>query len=144
MITHHRKSDFYPRLVAFFALAFAWSWICWLLSSVLRPQLSTLGMVLFLAGSFGPGIAAIAVVRYSSRQDGLSGRAVSLAQAIAAMAVWLALAGALVFLAFGGHGTGRRWAHRLGRHDRTVSCIRAYALSGGKLWPGAAAWRPAG
>jgi uncharacterized protein len=70
-MTHHAKFGFYPRLLAFFALAFAWSWACWLLSSVVRPQLPTLGMVLFIAGSFGPGIAASAVVRYASGQDGL-------------------------------------------------------------------------
>lgn len=70
-MTHHVKSGFYPRLVRFFVLAFAWSWIYWLLSSVIRPQLPTLGMVLFIAGSFGPGIAAIAMVMYSSGQDGL-------------------------------------------------------------------------
>ena len=55
----------------FFALAFAWSWFCWLLSSVIRPQLPTVGMLLFIAGSFGPSIAAIAVVRYVGGQDGL-------------------------------------------------------------------------
>lgn len=70
-MTHHGKSSFYPRLLAFFTLAFAWSWICWLLSSVIRPQLPIVGMVLFIAGSFGPGIAAIAVVRYTAGQDGL-------------------------------------------------------------------------
>ncbi len=71
MMTHHSKSGFNPRLLAFFALAFSWSWICWLLSSVIRPQLPTLGMVLLIAGNFGPSIAAIAVVRYASGQDGL-------------------------------------------------------------------------
>jgi membrane protease YdiL (CAAX protease family) len=70
-MTHHSKSGFYPRLLTFFALAFAWSWICWLLSSVVRPQWPTVGIVLFIAGSFGPGIAAIAVVRYVGGQDGL-------------------------------------------------------------------------
>ena len=70
-MTHHGKSGFYPHLLAFFTLTFAWSWICWLLSSVIRPQLPTLGMVLFIAGSFGPGIAATAVVRYVGGQDGL-------------------------------------------------------------------------
>ena len=55
----------------FYILAFAWSWICWLLSSLIRPQLPSLGMVLFLAASFGPGITAIAVVRYTTGQDGL-------------------------------------------------------------------------
>jgi hypothetical protein len=70
-MTHRGNSDFYTRLLAFFALAFAWSWICWLLASTFRPQLPTLGTVLFIVGSFGPGIAAIAVARYASGQDGL-------------------------------------------------------------------------
>lgn len=70
-MTHYGKSSFYLRLLAFFALAFAWSWICWLLGSTFRPRLTSLAGVLFIAGSFGPGIAAIAVVRYTSGQDGL-------------------------------------------------------------------------
>lgn len=70
-MTHHSKSGFNPRLLTFFALAFAWSWICWLLASVVRPRLPTVGILLFIAGSFGPGIAAIAVVRYTGGQDGL-------------------------------------------------------------------------
>lgn len=41
------------------------------MSSVIRPQLPTLGMVLFIAGSFGPGMAAIAVVRYADGKNGL-------------------------------------------------------------------------
>jgi len=68
---YHGQPGFYPRLVAFFVLAFAWSWICWLLSSMFRPQWSILGMVLFIAGGFGPSIAAIAVVRCTNGQDGL-------------------------------------------------------------------------
>jgi membrane protease YdiL (CAAX protease family) len=70
-MTHHSKSGFYPRLLAFFALAFAWSWAFWLLASVVRPGLPTVGIMLFITGSFGPGIAAIAVVRYADGQDGL-------------------------------------------------------------------------
>ncbi|PZO56970.1 MAG: CPBP family intramembrane metalloprotease [Phormidesmis priestleyi] len=70
-MTHYGKSNFYSRLLAFFALTFAWSWICWLLAATCRPQLPTLGTVLFIVGSFGPGIAAIAVVRYTSGQGGL-------------------------------------------------------------------------
>ncbi len=67
----HQKSNFYPRLLAFFALTFAWSWGCWLLSSMLRTQWPTVGMVLFILGGFGPGIAAIALVSYASGRDGL-------------------------------------------------------------------------
>jgi membrane protease YdiL (CAAX protease family) len=70
-MTHHSKSGFYPRLMAFFALAFAWSWAFWLLASVVRPGSPTVGILLFIAGGFGPSIAAIAVVRYTHGQDGL-------------------------------------------------------------------------
>jgi uncharacterized protein len=72
-MTHRGKAGFYSRLSAFFALAFAWSWAFWLLASAVRPQLPTVGVMLFIAGSFGPGIAAIAVVRYTGGQDGLHG-----------------------------------------------------------------------
>ena len=70
-MTQHSKSSFYPRLLAFFALAFAWSWACWLLASMVRHPLPAVGSILIIAGSFGPGIAAIAVVRYAGGQDGL-------------------------------------------------------------------------
>ena len=70
-MTHHGRSGSKPRLLAFFALAFAWSWACWLLSSVVRPPLPAVGSMLIIAGSFGPGIAAIAVVRYTGGPDGL-------------------------------------------------------------------------
>lgn len=43
------------------------------MSSTVRPQLPTLAGVLFLAGGFGPSIAAIAVVRHVSGRDGLRG-----------------------------------------------------------------------
>jgi uncharacterized protein len=50
------------RVWTFFALTFAWSWTCWLLSvaiSRLSPWLATL---LMFMGSFGPTLAAIVVV----------------------------------------------------------------------------------
>jgi uncharacterized protein len=59
------------RLSAFFALTFGWSWVCWLLSSLVRPQWPTFAGVLFLAGSFGPSIAAIAIVSYVGGRNGL-------------------------------------------------------------------------
>lgn len=49
------------------------------------------------------------------------------------MAGWLALAGALVFLAPGRHGAGCRWAHRLGRYDRPVSCLWTCASGRGEF-----------
>ncbi len=50
------------RLVGFMALAFAWSWSCWLLSSVFKAQFSVLASVLFLLGSFGPSLAVVVLV----------------------------------------------------------------------------------
>jgi uncharacterized protein len=65
------RSGFHKRLLVFFALAFAWSWFCWLMSSVVKPQLPYLAGVFFLAGGFGPSIAAIAVVKSAGGRNGL-------------------------------------------------------------------------
>jgi len=65
------RSGFRTRLLVFFALAFAWSWICWLMSSFVKPQSPSLAGAFFLAGGFGPGIAAIAVVSYVGGRNGL-------------------------------------------------------------------------
>jgi uncharacterized protein len=65
------RSGFRTRLLVFFALAFAWSWICWLMSSVVKSQSPSLAGALFLAGGFGPSIAAIAVVSYVGGRNGL-------------------------------------------------------------------------
>jgi uncharacterized protein len=71
MLTHLDKRHFYPRLAAFFALAFAWSWVCWLLSVLIKPYSAVLAAVPgFLAG-FGPGIAAGAVVGCVAGRAGL-------------------------------------------------------------------------
>ncbi len=59
------------RLVGFMVLAFAWSWGCWLLSSVLKAQFSVLASVLFLLGSFGPSLAAVVLVWQQSGRAGL-------------------------------------------------------------------------
>jgi uncharacterized protein len=65
------KPGLHTHLLLFFVLAFAWSWICWLLSSSVKPQLPFLAGLLFLAGGFGPSIAAIAVVSYVGGRGGL-------------------------------------------------------------------------
>jgi uncharacterized protein len=65
------RSGLRTHLLVFFALAFVWSWIFWLLSSLLRPQLPAFAGVLFLVGGFGPSIAAIAVVSYVGGRNGL-------------------------------------------------------------------------
>jgi hypothetical protein len=49
-------------LLGYFALTFAWSWACWALSPAIRPQLPWLATLLMFAGSFGPSLAAMAVV----------------------------------------------------------------------------------
>jgi membrane protease YdiL (CAAX protease family) len=58
-------------LLGFFALTFAWSWACWALSPAIKPQLPWLATLLMFAGSFGPSLAAIAVVASTRRVEGL-------------------------------------------------------------------------
>jgi membrane protease YdiL (CAAX protease family) len=58
-------------LLGFFALTFAWSWVCWALSPAIRPQLPWLATLLMFAGSFGPSLAAIVVVASNRRVEGL-------------------------------------------------------------------------
>lgn len=112
----------------FFTLAFALSWICWLLSSVVRPQWPTVGILLFIAGSFGPSIAAIAVVRHVGGQDGLH-RWLRRSLQWQVCWSWLALSFFLSLAVMGLAAAG---------HDRPVSSIRAYASSHGEFWAGAA------
>ncbi len=65
------RSGFRKRLLVFFTLAYAWSWFCWMMSSAVKPQLPSLAGVLFLAGGFGPSLAAIALVRSVAGRNGL-------------------------------------------------------------------------
>jgi membrane protease YdiL (CAAX protease family) len=58
-------------LLGFFALTFAWSWACWALSPVVRPELPWLATSLMFAGSFGPSLAAIVVVASTRPVGGL-------------------------------------------------------------------------
>ena len=51
-------------LLTFFALAFAWSWACWLLSPLLAAESPTAAAVIFMIGGFGPSLAALAVVAH--------------------------------------------------------------------------------
>lgn len=48
--------------IGFCVLAFAWSWICWLLVPAVKPQAPWLATLLMFAGGFGPSAAAVAVV----------------------------------------------------------------------------------
>lgn len=50
-------------IIAFVALAYAISWGSWLVSYLLGGDESTLGMVVFVLGGFGPALAAFAVLR---------------------------------------------------------------------------------
>ena len=60
------------RLWAFFVLTFVWSWTLWLLSSAVDETHSTVAAdVLSALASFGPGIAAIAMVCFSGDRAGL-------------------------------------------------------------------------
>jgi membrane protease YdiL (CAAX protease family) len=58
-------------LLGFFALTFAWSWACWVLSPAIKPQLPWLATLLMFAGSFGPSLAAIVVVASTRKVVGL-------------------------------------------------------------------------
>jgi uncharacterized protein len=70
-LENRSRSSLRKHLLVFFALAFGWSWGCWLLSSLVRPQLPAFAGVLFFAGSFGPSLGAIVVVRSVDGQNGL-------------------------------------------------------------------------
>lgn len=58
-------------LLGFFALTFAWSWVCLALSPAIRPPLPWLATLLMFAGSFGPSLAAIVVVASTRKIVGL-------------------------------------------------------------------------
>lgn len=49
-------------VVAFFGFVCLWSWGLWAVSAWLKPGWPALSTALFLAGAFGPGIAAVTVV----------------------------------------------------------------------------------
>ena len=58
-------------LLSFFALAFAWSWACWLLAPVVEAQSPVASTTLSLVGGFGPSLAAVVVVAHGSGTAGL-------------------------------------------------------------------------
>ena len=51
-------------LLTFFALAFVWSWTCWLFAPALKADFSVAATALSLAGGFGPSLAAVVMVAY--------------------------------------------------------------------------------
>ena len=54
----------YPskHLLIFFAMAFAWSWACWLLAPIVKTDSTYASNALFFLGGFGPIVAAVLVV----------------------------------------------------------------------------------
>ncbi len=58
-------------LLAFFSLAFAWSWTCWLLAPALKAYSPAVAIGLTLAAGLGPSLAAVVVVGNSQGMAGL-------------------------------------------------------------------------
>lgn len=58
-------------LLAFFALAFTWSWVFWLLTPLLGTESTLAETALFMVGGFGPSLAAVAVVAWYGGRAGL-------------------------------------------------------------------------
>lgn len=66
--SHHDATGSVKSLLSFFGLAFAWSWALWLLSPMLKADSPLAANSVFIAGGFGPSLAAVAVVaRYGGR-----------------------------------------------------------------------------
>ena len=59
------------RIWVFFALTFAWSWTCWLVSVAIKPQSPPIATTLMFVGSFGPSLAAVLVVANAGGRAGL-------------------------------------------------------------------------
>ncbi len=75
-------------LLAFFALAFAWSWVLWLLIPSLDLEGGT-AEALRIAGRFGPSLAAIAVATVRGGRQGLQRLLQPLARWRAPGRLWL-------------------------------------------------------
>ena len=63
---HDGESRSAPALLTFFALAFAWSWACWLLAPAVKVDAPVGATALSLVGGFGPSLTAVVMVAYSS------------------------------------------------------------------------------
>jgi len=68
---HDGESRSAASLLTFFALAFAWSWACWLLAPWVKAGAPIAGTSLSLVGGFGPSLAAVGLVAHSSGIAGL-------------------------------------------------------------------------
>jgi uncharacterized protein len=58
-------------IVTFFFLTFAWTWSLWGLVTLIREQVPALGDALYLAGAFGPSLAAVFVTLMFTGVGGL-------------------------------------------------------------------------
>ena len=68
---HDDEARSVASLLVFSALAFAWSWSCWLLAPLFKADAPAAATVMSLAGGFGPSLAALVVVGYNSGKAGL-------------------------------------------------------------------------
>ena len=58
-------------LMAFFALAFAWSWTCWFLGAALKLDSPIAATALSMTSGFGPSLAAVVVIFHTKGRAGL-------------------------------------------------------------------------
>ena len=70
-MTPRMPSSSAASLLTFFALAFVWSWTCWLLAPVLQAERPFAATALSLAGGLGSSLAAVIVMVYGSGIGGL-------------------------------------------------------------------------
>ena len=68
---HPRAIPSILAVVAFFFLTFAWTWGLWGIVTLIREQAPGLGNALYLAGAFGPGVAAVFVTLMFTGVTGL-------------------------------------------------------------------------
>jgi membrane protease YdiL (CAAX protease family) len=68
---HADESRSAASLLSFFALAFAWSWACWLIAQALKVNAPVAATVLSLVGGFGPTLAAVVVMATCAGKAGL-------------------------------------------------------------------------
>jgi uncharacterized protein len=58
-------------LLLYCAIAYAWSWLCWGLSTLLREQANLIPVLIGAIGTFGPFVAATLVTGWQSGQSGI-------------------------------------------------------------------------
>jgi len=93
-VLHGSRTSSAASVLTFFALAFAWTWTCWLLAPALKVNSPVAATTLSLAGGFGPSLAAVAVVAYGG---GLAGLRRWLTRCVQWRAAWRWVLPALMF-----------------------------------------------